>query len=299
MSRYWRIFSLRVLISLSSPCIVQRWGSLQNQKPWNPAQARGSFCYPPSAMKGKTSPAGDCSWWQRSQVCRGFWNIISQEGSSTDTHSWLTSVFPGWVQGQSLWLRLFPCLPHSLASCLPCLQPPDRDTLQTHTKAYIGNALKAWEGIWGPSLPLGITECQNWTGKASGPTLLIYKTGNRYRERRAAGQYSSPKSIYLATPFLWVKGEGRVVLWKDNGDGGDADDDIAVVLFLSQALNYVLYVNFFIYFSTQPSEVAIFVPIYHYYWFPCDLGHRVQSLCCGYTAITACLPDSNPACLTP
>lgn len=113
-------------------------------------------------------------------------------------------------------------------------------------------------------MPLGITECQNWTGKASGPTLLIYKTGNRYRERRGAGQYSSPESIYLATPFLWVKGEGRVVLWKDNG-GGDADDDIAVVLFLSQALNYVLYVNFLIYFSTQPSEVAILVPIYHYY----------------------------------
>lgn len=110
------------------------------------------------------------------------------------------SAFPGWVQGQSLWLRLFPCLPHSLALCLPpACSPLDRYTLQTHTKAYIGNALKAREGI----LRLGITECQNWKGpqKASGPTLLIYKTGNRYRERRRTGQYLSTNSVCLVTPF--------------------------------------------------------------------------------------------------
>lgn len=106
----------------------------------------------------------------------GFQSMTSWEGSSADMHSWLTSVFPGWVQGQSLWLNLFPCLPHSLASCLsPACSPLDRYTLQTHAKAYIGNALKARDGIWGPSLHLGITECQHWKGlqKAPGPTLLI------------------------------------------------------------------------------------------------------------------------------
>lgn len=145
----------------------------------------------------------------------GGWGHKAVEGSRTAfpgkvhqqiMHSWLMSVFPGWVQGQSLWLRLFPCLPHSLASCLPpACSPLDRYTLQTHTKAYTGNALKAREGIWGPSLCLGITECQIWKGpqKASGPTLLICKIGNRYRERRRAGQYLSTNSIYLVTLFLW------------------------------------------------------------------------------------------------
>lgn len=132
--------------------------------------------------------------------CAGFQDILSWEGSSTDMHSWLMSAFPGWVQGQSLWLRLFPCLPHRLALCLPpACSPFDRYTLQTHTEAYIGNALKAPEGI----LCLGITERQNWKGpqQASGPTLLIYRTGNRYREGRRTGQYLSTNSNYLLTPF--------------------------------------------------------------------------------------------------
>lgn len=121
-------------------------------------------------------------------------------------HRWRTSVFPGWVQGQSLWLRLFPCLPHTLASRLPpACSPLDRYTLQTLAEAYMGNALKARGGIRGPSLCLGITECQVWKGpqKASGPTLLIYEIGNRYRER-GGGPVSirPPTAFYPVTPFL-------------------------------------------------------------------------------------------------
>lgn len=152
-------------------------------------------------------------------------------------HRWRMSVFPGWVQGQSLWLRLFPCLPHTLASRLPpACSPRDRYTLQTLAEAYMGNALKAQEGIRGP-LCLGITECQVWKGpqKASGPTLLIYEIGNRYRGGRA----SSTNSFLPRGPVsVSVNGPGRVALQKDDGgDEADRDKDGAVASFLPPAPN--------------------------------------------------------------
>lgn len=134
------------------------------------------------------------------KACGGFQSVTSWDGSSADTHSWLTSVFPGWVQGQSLWFNLFPCLPHSLASCLsPACSPHDRYTLQTHTKAYIGNALKAREGIWGPSLCLGITECQHWKGpqKAPDPTLWIRRQETDTEKR------GELVNIHPPTAFPW------------------------------------------------------------------------------------------------
>lgn len=134
------------------------------------------------------------------KACGRFWSTTSWEGSSADMHSWLMSAFPGWVQGQSLWLNLFPCLPHSLASRLsPACSPLDRYTVQTHTKAYIGNALKAPEGIRGPSLCPGITECQHWKGpqKAPGPTLLIL------RQETDTEQRGEVVNIHPPTALIW------------------------------------------------------------------------------------------------
>ncbi|KAF6088288.1 hypothetical protein HJG60_008144 [Phyllostomus discolor] len=117
-------------------------------------------------------------------------------------HSWPMSVFPGRVQGRGLWLRLFPCLPHSLAPVPPPAGSPlDRYILQARAEAHTGNALKGRAGICRPSC---ILESQNVRAgrhpKASGPTLLIYKMGNRDRRQETwAGCVQF--SLDLVTPF--------------------------------------------------------------------------------------------------
>lgn len=155
----------------------------------------------------------------------GCQHIISWEGSSTDTHSWLMSVFPGGFKARAA-VKAVPSLASGLGFVSPRLQPLT-DTLSRPHKAHIRNALKAQGDSAGPSCTL---ESQNVRiGRdpaASGPTLSIYQTGNRYGMQRA-GRHSFTAALTLDPPFLQVKGKSRVALWEEEEE--DDDDGIAVV----------------------------------------------------------------------